>query len=292
MNLDFSILDEVEALRISVQSGVGYYIGWGKVIASIGILYFVLKTYNTMQSEGRFIESSELFRVLFLTITLLFYGSFMGGVDGLMGGINNSLKVASSESGEVNKLIRAKEIEEERKRIEEKKKEISENPTLSTSGWEKLQNKWEKIKDDFNESFELFYVLVESESHLTDIIMESIFRFFAGMAISVLAFIRSFFLIVLYLLGPLAAGFSLFPGFENTFVNWLKKYLTFSLWLPVSYILEIMLIKLYHIEGISSILLFLCIILGFFLVPRIAEWIITSGANTAASKMKSVAKTK
>ena len=53
----------------------------------------------------------------------------------------------------------------------------------------------------------------------------------AGVILDVL---RTFYLIVLSLLGPIAFAISIFDGFQNTLVQWFSKYISIYLWLPIS----------------------------------------------------------
>src|ERR1700712_425154 len=46
--------------------------------------------------------------------------------------------------------------------------------------------------------------------------------------------IRTFYLIVLAILGPLVFGLSVFDGFQHTLTTWLAKYINVFLWLPVA----------------------------------------------------------
>jgi conjugative transposon TraJ protein len=46
--------------------------------------------------------------------------------------------------------------------------------------------------------------------------------------------IRTFYLVVLAILGPLVFGMSVFDGFQHTLTTWLAKYLNVFLWLPVA----------------------------------------------------------
>ena len=56
--------------------------------------------------------------------------------------------------------------------------------------------------------------------------------------------IRVFFLVVLSVLGPLAFALSVFDGFHNTLIQWLSRYISVSLWLPVSDLFGCMLTKI------------------------------------------------
>ena len=46
--------------------------------------------------------------------------------------------------------------------------------------------------------------------------------------------IRTFYLVVLAILGPLVFGFAVFDGLQHTLTQWLARYINVFLWLPVS----------------------------------------------------------
>jgi conjugative transposon TraJ protein len=46
--------------------------------------------------------------------------------------------------------------------------------------------------------------------------------------------IRTFFLIVLAILGPIAFAISVYDGFQSTLTQWICRYISVYLWLPVS----------------------------------------------------------
>src|SRR3569833_404247 len=46
--------------------------------------------------------------------------------------------------------------------------------------------------------------------------------------------IRTFYLIVLAILGPLVFGFAVFDGLQHTLTQWLARYINIFLWLPIA----------------------------------------------------------
>ena len=56
--------------------------------------------------------------------------------------------------------------------------------------------------------------------------------------------IRTFYLIVLAILGPLVFGFAVFDGFQHTLTVWLARYINVFLWLPVANIFSAILGKI------------------------------------------------
>ncbi|WP_232336601.1 hypothetical protein [Mucilaginibacter aquatilis] len=117
--------------------------------------------------------------------------------------------------------------------------------------------------------------------------------------------IRTFILIVLAILGPLVLGLSVFDGFQNTFTQWMARYINVFLWLPVANIFgatigkvqEKMLaldISQVHETGSTffssadtAYIIFLIIgIAGYFCVPSVAGYIVhAAGGSTIMQKV-------
>ena len=115
--------------------------------------------------------------------------------------------------------------------------------------------------------------------------------------------IRTFYLIILAILGPLVFGLSVFDGFGHTLRHWLAKYINVFLWLPVCNIfgaivntiqqqmiqLDINQIKTAGDTSFGSTdtgyLIFLIIaIAGYFTVPSVAGYIVSAGGHSLLSR--------
>ena len=127
--------------------------------------------------------------------------------------------------------------------------------------------------------------------------------------------IRTFFLIVLSILGPIAFAISVYDGFQSTLTQWITRYISVYMWLPVSDLFSSVLARIQvlmltkDIEAMSDptfipdstntvYMVFLIIgIFGYFTIPTVANWIIMAGGvsganramNTAAAKAGNVA---
>jgi conjugative transposon TraJ protein len=112
--------------------------------------------------------------------------------------------------------------------------------------------------------------------------------------------IRTFYLIVLAILGPLVFGFAVFDGFQHTLTVWLARYVNVFMWLPVANIFgrilgeiqqKMLLIDISQIgkEGDTffsptdmAYLVFLVIgIVGYTTVPNVANYIVNAGGGNA-----------
>src|SRR5690606_10220108 len=56
--------------------------------------------------------------------------------------------------------------------------------------------------------------------------------------------IRTFFIIVLSILGPIAFAISVWDGFQTTLTQWITRYVSVYLWLPVSDLFSSMLARI------------------------------------------------
>jgi conjugative transposon TraJ protein len=138
--------------------------------------------------------------------------------------------------------------------------------------------------------------------------MSEILQVLYAAAILCINTIRTFYLIVLAILGPLVFGFSVFDGLQHTLTQWLSRYINIFLWLPIANIfgsisgqVQQQMIKL-DINQIQSsgdtffsptdtcYLIFLCIgIVGYFCVPSVANYVIHAhGGNGLLNRVTQV----
>ena len=64
--------------------------------------------------------------------------------------------------------------------------------------------------------------------------MSEILQVIYAAAILCINTIRTFYLIVLAILGPLVFGFSVFDGLQHTLTQWIARYINIFLWLPIA----------------------------------------------------------
>jgi conjugative transposon TraJ protein len=112
--------------------------------------------------------------------------------------------------------------------------------------------------------------------------------------------IRTFYLIVLAILGPLVFGIAVFDGFQHTLTVWIARYINVFLWLPVANIFgsiigkiqeKMISLDIKQVEGYgdtffsstdTAYLIFLIIgIFGYFTVPSVANYIVHAGGGNA-----------
>lgn len=109
--------------------------------------------------------------------------------------------------------------------------------------------------------------------------------------------IRTFFLIVLSILYPLSFAISVWDGFQHTLTQWLSRYISVYLWLPVADLFSAMLAKIQALiierdiellndpsyipdtnNTVYSIYMIIGIV-GYLTIPTVAGWIIQVGGG-------------
>lgn len=127
--------------------------------------------------------------------------------------------------------------------------------------------------------------------------------------------IRTFFLIVLSILGPIAFAISVWDGFQSTLTQWITRYVSVYLWLPVSDLFSSMLARIqslilerdiamladptYIADTSNTVYIIFMIIgiVGYFTIPTVTGWIIQAGGagnftrnvNQSAMKVGNIA---
>lgn len=116
--------------------------------------------------------------------------------------------------------------------------------------------------------------------------------------------IRTFYLIVLSILGPLIFGLSVFDGLHHTLSVWIARYINVFLWLPVANIFGAIIAKVqenmlridiqqvakygdtFFSSNDTAYLIFLVMgIVGYFTVPSVSNYIVhAGGGNTLLYK--------
>ncbi len=115
--------------------------------------------------------------------------------------------------------------------------------------------------------------------------------------------VRTFFLVVLSILGPLAFAISVWDGFQSTMVQWFCRYIAVYLWLPVSDIFSAIMAKIqvlmlqnditamesdpnFSLDASNGVYIIFHIIgiIGYLCVPTVAGWIIHAGGTSAYNR--------
>ncbi|MBV9986837.1 MAG: conjugative transposon protein TraJ [Chitinophagaceae bacterium] len=109
--------------------------------------------------------------------------------------------------------------------------------------------------------------------------------------------IRTFYLIVLAIIGPIVFALSIFDGFQHLLTVWLARYINVFLWLPVANLFGAIIAKIeenmmtasspalpgqvFSTTDWAYIAFLLIGIVGYFTVPAVAGYIVNAGGGNA-----------
>ena len=259
--------------------------GVAKGIAGLGALFYV--AYRVWQSLARAepIDVFPMLRPFAIGLCIMFFPTVV------LGTINSILSPVVQGTA---KMLEAETLDMNRYREQKDKLEYEamvrnpETAYLVSNGWSPsdmvtmagmyidrgMYNMKKSIRDFFREILELLFQA----------------------AALVIDTVRTFFLVVLAILGPIAFALSVWDGFQNTLTQWICRYIQVYLWLPVSDMFSTILAKIqvlmlqndiermqadpnFSLDSSDGVyIVFLCIgIIGYFTIPTVAGWIIQAG---------------
>ena len=275
----------------------GDMIGVAKGVAGLGALFYVAYRVWKSLAGAEPIDVFPLLRPFAIGLCIMFFPTLvLGTINAIMSPVvQGSHAILESQIENVESLQAERDKLEYDARVREGKEwlvndEVYEEKfselgirqigTMVSMWWE---HTWYSIKTWFRQLVSDFFELLYNA---------------AGLTIDTL---RTFFLVVLAILGPLSFALSIYDGFQSTLTNWIARYISVYLWLPVADIFSAVLSKIRALMLESDIallqdpafipdggngiyIIFLIIgIIGYFSVPTVAEWIIQSGGGASGA---------
>jgi len=275
----------------------GNMIGIAKGLAGLGALFYVAYRVWQALSRAEPIDVFPLLRPFAIGLCIMFFPTLvLGTINAVMSPIVKGTNgILQSQTMDMKEFQRQKDQLEYEARVREgkawlvddkvydqKMKDlgITDTPEIISMWGERL---WYDIKAWFRQVIRDFFELLFNASAL------------------VIDTIRTFFLVVLAILGPIAFAFSIYDGFQSTLTQWLSRYISVYLWLPISDLFSSVLARIqtlmlqldikelsdpnYVPDGSNGVyIVFLIIgIIGYFTIPTVAGWIIQSGGGGAYS---------
>ncbi len=267
-------------------------IGIAKGLAGLGALFYVAYRVWQALSRAEPIDVFPLFRPFAIGLCIMFFPTIvLGTINAVMSPIVKGAHTIMDQQ-----IVNVETLQVRKDRLEYDARQREGKAWLVNS------EEWDKKMDDLGIlsdapeilsmwSERLWYDIKEWFRQLVRDFFELLFHA-AALTIDTL---RTFFLVVLVILGPIAFAFSVYDGFQATMTQWLTRYISIYLWLPVADIFSAVLSKIQELMLLQDIALledptyipdgsngiyivFLIIgIIGYFTIPTVAGWTIQSG---------------
>lgn len=285
-----------------------------KGVAGLGALFYVaIKVWQAL-SQAEPIDMYPLLRPFALGLCIMFFPTLV------LGTINTVLSpvVQGTHAILEDQVLDLNDLQQKKDLLE--REAMLRNPeTAYLVSDEEFDKKLEELGWSPSDLVTMSGMYMERQGYRMEQWVKNAFREFLEVlfqaAALVIDTIRTFFLIVLSILGPIAFAISVWDGFQSTLTQWLTRYVSVYLWLPVADLFSSMLAKIQtliverdiemladptYIPDTSNTvyIIFMIIgIVGYFTVPTVTGWVIQAGGagnftrnvNQAAMKAGNVA---
>jgi conjugative transposon TraJ protein len=308
-----SLQEVLEQLYEDMMPLCSRLIGAGRGIAGFAATWYIASRVWGHIARAEPVDFYPLFRPFVLGFAVLIFPSVIAMINGVMKPtVTGTAQMVKDSDKAVAELLKMKE--EAIKTTAYWQMYVGENGNGDRDKWYKYNYEdksegWVKsIGNDIKFAFSKFsYNFRNSIKQWMSEVLKVLFEA-AALCINT---IRTFYLIVLAILGPLVFGIAVFDGFQHTLTVWIARYLNIFLWLPVANIFggimgkiqENMLKEDLHQIATNgdtffsttdtAYLIFMIIgIIGYFTVPSVANYIVhAGGGNTLLYKVTNMMST-
>lgn len=287
--------------------------GVAKGIAGLGALFYV--AYRVWQSLSRAepVDVYPLLRPFVIGFCIMFFPTVV------LGTINSVLSPVVTGT---NGILQTQTLDMNQYREQKDRLELEAMKRNPETSYLVDKEEFDKKLDDLGitDAPEICGMYIDRAMYNTKKWFQELFRNLLELMFQAAALVidtlRTFFLVVLSILGPISFAISVWDGFQATLTQWFVRYISIYLWLPVSDLFSSVLARIQVLmlqkdieqltdpnfipDGSNAMYItFLIIgIIGYFTIPTVAGWIVQAGGgagnygknvNQTASKTGSIA---
>jgi conjugative transposon TraJ protein len=275
----------------------GELIGISSAIAGFGTLWYVAGNIWMQIAKATGVDPTPLYRPLLIGLAITFYPTVIALLNGVL---QPTVDGTAALAGNANQAV-ATLLQEKQQALQQS----AEWQMYTGTNGDGNLDKWEQLSGEADSGvfsglsnrvkFEMAktsYNLKNSVRVWLSEILETLFEA-AGLCINT---VRTFYLIVLAILGPLALAFSCYPGLEGSLRGWLSQYIHVFLWLPVANLFGTLIAQVqqamiqvdiaqvtttgqttFGATDAAYLIFLLMGIVGYFTVPSITQFIVRTG---------------
>lgn len=268
--------------------------GVAKGIAGLGALFYV--AYRVWQSLSRAepVDVYPLLRPFVIGFCIMFFPTVV------LGTINSVLSPVVTGT---NGILQTQTLDMNQYREQKDRLEFEAMKCNPETSYLVDKEEFDKKLDDLGitDAPEICGMYIDRAMYNTKKWFQELFRNLLELMFQAAALVidtlRTFFLVVLSILGPISFAISVWDGFQATLTQWFVRYISIYLWLPVSDLFSSVLARIQVLmlrqdierlsdptfipDGSNSVYItFLIIgIIGYFTIPTVANWIVQAGGG-------------
>ena len=291
--IDFDNLHQIlRNLYVDMMPLCGNMAGVAKGIAGLGALFYV--AYRVWQQLARAepLDVFPLLRPFAIGLCIMFFPSIvLGTINGVMSPVVSG----------TNQMLQTQTFDMEAFRAQKDRLEYEAMKRNPETAYLVDKEAFEARLDELGvlDAPQIAGMYIERGFYSVKKTVQGWFRellelLFMAAAL-VIDTIRTFFLIVLAILGPVSFAISVWDGVQSSLTQWLGRYLTVYLWLPVSDLFSSILARIQVLmlqrdidqltnpnfipDGSNTVYIIFMIIgiIGYFCVPTVSKWIVQAG---------------
>lgn len=285
-------------------------IGVGRGIAGFAATWYIASRVWRHIANAEPIDFYPLFRPFVLGFAVIIFPSVIAMINGVMNPTVTGTAAMVEDSNKAIAVLLQKK-EEAIKKTDVWKMYVGETGSGDRDKWYKYTHPNDDPNDEgFFASIgnDIRFAFAKASYNFRNSIkqwMSEVLRVLFEAASLCINTIRTFYLIVLAILGPLVFGIAVFDGFQHTLTVWIARYINIFLWLPVANIFGSIMGKIqenmlkvdiaqvqdygdtFFSPTDTAYLIFMIIgIVGYFTVPSVANYIVhAGGGNTLLYKV-------
>lgn len=278
------------------------FIGVGRGIAAFAALWYIASRVYRQLASAEPLDVYPLLRPFALGMAIMFFPQVLALINGVLS------PIVSGTSSMVESSNRSIEV------LLKKKEESVWNATLwKTFGKEDTDDgRYADDGDDSSDTWETMKTAMSFTMNAAYYSFKSAIKVWLSEILNVVYLaaslcintIRTFYLIVLSILGPLVMGLSVFDGFQNSFTIWLARYVNVFLWLPIANLFGAIIAKLqenmlqmdldqlakygdtfFSLSDVGYLLFLIIGTVGYFCIPSVANSVVNvAGGHTILAK--------
>ena len=268
--------------------------GVAKGIAGLGALFYV--AYRVWQSLSRAepVDVYPLLRPFVIGFCIMFFPTVV------LGTINSVLSPVVTGT---NGILQTQTLDMNQYREQKDRLELEAMKRNPETSYLVDKEEFDKKLDDLGitDAPEICGMYIDRAMYNTKKWFQELFRNLLELMFQAAALVidtlRTFFLVVLSILGPISFAISVWDGFQATLTQWFVRYISIYLWLPVSDLFSSVLARIQVLmlqkdieqltdpnfipDGSNAVYItFLIIgIIGYFTIPTVAGWIVQAGGG-------------